>query len=357
MGLLARLLIVTVSLVVSCEAACAKAESRLLPAIKAELDREAADGRFAGAVLVAHEGAPIVQAAYGEANSALGQPNTLATKFRFGSMGKMFTAVAIAQLAQAGKLDFDAPLGRYLPDYPNKELAKVTVHQLLTHTGGTGDIFGPEFMAKRRDLKELRDYVALFGDRAPLFPPGSRHEYSNYGFILLGRIIEVVGGQSYDAYVRAQVFVPAGMSATDNLPEDSHVAGLAIPYSHEASAESSLPYRGTSAGGGYTTVGDLLKFATALTAHKLLDVQHTDLVITGKVDTPRRGMKYAYGFEDATLPDGTRRIGHGGGAPGMNGVLSIFPETNYVVVVLANRDPPAAMEVDRFITRQIAPMP
>jgi D-alanyl-D-alanine carboxypeptidase len=222
-------------------------------------------------------------------------------------------------------------------------------------------------MAKRPSLKELRDYIELFGDRAPLFPPGSRHEYSNYGFILLGRIIEVVSGRSYDAYVRAHVFVPAGMTATDNLPEDSHVEGLAIPYTHEAphappgsavrSAEDSLPYRGTSAGGGYTTVGDLLKFATALTSHKLLDAQHTDLVVTGKVDTPRRGMQYAYGFEEATLPDGTRRIGHGGGAPGMNGVLSIFPETNYVVVVLANRDPPAAMEIDRFITRQLAPMP
>jgi CubicO group peptidase (beta-lactamase class C family) len=82
-------------------------------------------------------------------------------------MGKMFTAVAIAQLAQAGKLSFDDALGKYLPDYPNAEVAKVTLHQLLTHTGGTGDIFGPEFMARRTQLKELRDYVALYGSARP----------------------------------------------------------------------------------------------------------------------------------------------------------------------------------------------
>jgi len=329
--------------------------------VDAELARHAADGSFAGAVSVSKGGLLLYSAARGDAINGR-SPNTVDTKFRFGSMGKMFTAVAIAQLAQAGRLSFDDPLGKYLVDYPNAAVAKVTLHQLLTHTGGTGDIFGPEFMEKRAQLKELRDYVKLYGTRAPLFPPGSRHEYSNYGFILLGRVIEEVSGMSYDRYVRERIFVPAGMTSTDNQPESSNVRGLAVPYASDPdgslrSAADTLPWRGTAAGGGYSTVGDLQKFASALLAHRLLDEQHTTLVLTGKVDTSRRGLRYAYGFEDAELPNGLHRVGHGGGAPGMNGVLAIYPEAGYVVVVLANRDPPAAMGIDRYIADHIVAAP
>jgi len=332
------------------------------PALKAELTRRASQGQFSGAVLVAREGEVLFADAYGEADRERKVANTVDMKFRFGSMGKMFTGVAVMQLVQAGKVALDAPLGKYL-DYPNVDVAKVTLHQLLTHTGGTGDIFGPAFMEHRNDLKNLSDYVTWYGARNPEFAPGSRHEYSNYGYILLGRVIEVVSGQSYDAYVRDHIFVPAGMTSTDNLPENSHVTGLSVPYTGETeqslrSAEDSLPWRGTSAGGGYSTVRDLLKFATAIQAHQLLDAPHTDLLLTGKVDTPRRGLRYAYGFEDAMLPGGLHRIGHGGGAPGMNGVLGMFIDNGYVVVVLANRDPPAAMEIERFITEHvIAPRP
>lgn len=332
-------------------------------ALDAELARRKADGSFSGCVLIAKGGQILFSRAVGDADLERGTANTVETRFRFGSMGKMFTAVAIAQLAQAGKIGLDEPLGKYLRDYPNAQTAKVTLHQLLTHTGGTGDIFGPEFMQRRQQLKELSDYVALYGARAPEFSPGSRHQYSNYGFILLGRVIEAVSGMSYDDYVRERIFVPAGMTSTDNLPEDSRVPALAIPYTSGMGeplrpASDALPYRGTSAGGGYSTVGDLQRFAAALLAHRLLDPKHTTLVLTGKVDTPRRGLRYAYGFEDATLPGGLHRVGHGGGAPGMNGVLAIYPEAGFVVVVLANRDPPAAMAMDRFIAeRVVAPAP
>jgi hypothetical protein len=111
----------------------------------------------------------------------------------------------------------------------------------------------------------------------------------------------------------------------------------------------SLPYRGTSAGGGYSTIGDLLKFVTALNSHKLLDAHYTELLITGKVSTRRPGIKYAFGFEDELTRDGVRCYGHGGGSPGMNGRLSVFPGSNYIVVALANLDPPAADDIARFI--------
>ena len=118
-------------------------------------------------------------------------------------MNKMFTAVAIIQLVEAGKVKLTAPLGKYLRDYPNQEVAtKVTMQQLLTHTGGTGDIFGPEFDAHRLELRKLADYVKLYGKRGLEFEPGSKWAYSNYGFILLGAVIEKVSGQSYYDYVR-----------------------------------------------------------------------------------------------------------------------------------------------------------
>jgi D-alanyl-D-alanine carboxypeptidase len=325
-----------------------------LPApLRAELDQRTRAASFSGVALVARNGEVLYERAQGEADRAKHLANTPDTKFRFGSLGKMFTAVAILQLEQQGKLRLDDPLGKLLPNYPGEAQSRATLHQLLTHTAGAGDIFGPYFDEHRGELKRLEDYVAAFGQREPGFTPGERHEYSNYGFILLGRVIETVSGQSYDAYLREHVFAPAGMKSTDNLPEQTHVAGLAVPYSGERSVEDRLPWSGTSAGGGYTTARDLLAFATALQSGRLLDRAHVDLLLTGKVDTPRPGLRYAYGFEDARLPDGKRRIGHGGGAPGMNAVLSIFPDSGYVVVVLANLDPPAAMEIDRAVTRMV----
>ena len=314
-------------------------ETELVSAVRAKVDAQAAAGRLQGAVLVARNGTVIYSDAKGLADRENRTPNTLDTKFRMGSMNKMFTATAVMRLVQAGRVKLDAPLGTYLTDYANRDVAtKVTIHHLLTHTGGTGDIFGPEFAAHRLELKTLGDYVKLYGARGLEFEPGSKWEYSNYGFLLLGAIVEKVSGQSYYDYVRDHIFKPAGMTGSGSEPEDVAVPGRANGYMQENGAwvlnTSTLPYRGTSAGGGYTTVGDLLRFATALTGHVLLDATHTALLTTGKVETPRGG-KYAYGFEDA-IDGGVRSFGHSGGAPGMNGDLRIFPDSGYVVAALAN---------------------
>ena len=323
-------------------------EAELASAVRAKVDAQAAAGRFQGAVLVARNGTAIYSDAKGLADRENRTPNTLETKFRMGSMNKMFTATAVMQLVQAGKVKLDAPLGTYLTDYPNRDVAtKVTIHHLLTHTGGTGDIFGPEFAAHRLELKTLGDYVKLYGARGLEFEPGSKWEYSNYGFLLLGAIVEKVSGQGYYDYVRDHIFKPAGMTASGSEPEDVVVPGRANGYMQENGAwvlnTGTLPYRGTSAGGGYTTVGDLLRFATALTGHVLLDAKHTALLTTGKVETPRGG-KYAYGFEDA-IDGGVRSFGHSGGAPGMNGDLRIFPDSGYVVAALANTGSGASQAV------------
>jgi CubicO group peptidase (beta-lactamase class C family) len=273
-------------------------------------------------------------------------------------MNKMFTAAAVLQLVQAGKIRLDDPLGKHLTNYPNRDVAsKVTIHHLLTHTGGTGDIFGPAFESRRLELRTLNDYVSLYGSRGLEFEPGSRWSYSNYGFLLLGVLVERVSGQSYYDYVRDRIYAPAGMNRSGSLPENEPVDGRSVGYMKPPGAGAwvpntdTLPYRGTSAGGGYSTVEDLLRFAVALQNGTLLDTRHFQLLTTGKVDRPNGG-RYAYGFAERLL-GGTRSVGHGGGAPGMNGELVICPQTGVTIAVLANMDPPAAQRVVDFIGNRL----
>ncbi len=333
-------------------------QAELVAALRAKLEKDSAADKFSGAVLLAKDGKSIFTGAYGMADREKKNPNTVTTKFRIGSMNKMFTAVAIVQLVQAGKISLSDPVGKYITDYPNKDIAtKVTIQQLLTHTGGTGDFFGPQFDAHRLELKTLQDYLKLYGERAPEFEPGSRWEYSNYGFLMLGVVVERVSGKSYYDYVSENIYKPAGMTSSGSLPEDQTVPDRSVGYTQRAGNNlqpntDTLPYRGTSAGGGYCTVEDLLRFANALTSHKLLNAQNTELLTTGKVDTPR-GDKYAFGFMENGAGTPMRHFGHGGGAPGMNGDLQIFPQSGYVIAVLSNFDPPAASRVSDFIVNRL----
>jgi hypothetical protein len=142
-------------------------EAEVVNALRTKLEKDSSADRFAGTVLVANNGKVLFSGAYGMADRDKKVPNTVDTRFRIGSMNKMFTAVGVLQLVQAGKIRLTDPLGKYITDYPNPDIAaKVTIHQLLTHTGGTGDFFGPEFNAHRLELKTLDDYVALFGNSA-----------------------------------------------------------------------------------------------------------------------------------------------------------------------------------------------
>ena len=328
-------------------------EADALAALTARAGDLAKKDEFSGVVLVARHGKVQLQKAWGLADRKTGTPNTLDTRFRLGSMNKMFTAVATLQLVEAGKLKLDDPIGKYLPDYPNKDVAsKVTVRHLLTHTGGTGDIFGPEFEKNRLTLREHSDYLKLYGSRGLTHEPGAEFRYSNYGFVLLGALIEKVTGMSYYDYVRSKIFQPAGMTSTASLAENEAVPNRSTGYMKDNGKwvpnTDTLPWRGTSAGGGYSTAGDLLRFAQALESGKLISKASL-----ATATTPHKE-RYGYGF--GIQGEGPLRgYGHGGGAPGMNGELRIFPQLGTVVISLSNLDPPAATRmVDYFALRMPA---
>src|SRR5256885_11306785 len=239
-----------------------------------------AENKLSGVVLVAKDGVVVASKAAGIANKATNAPIDLNTKFNLGSMNKMFTAVAIAQLAQAGKLSFTDTVGKHLPDYPNKEVAnKVTIHHLLTHTSGMGMYWGEKFKEQREKLVTVAAHLPLFASDALAFPPGERFQYSNAGYMLLGAIIEQVSGQDYYSYVQEHIYKPAGMNDTGFYEPGKPMPNLAVGYTRMSlngqpqteirDNESTREIKGGPAGGGFSTGPDLGGFQQALFASNL----------------------------------------------------------------------------------------
>jgi CubicO group peptidase (beta-lactamase class C family) len=321
------------------------------------LKRLAAADAFSGAVLIARDGKPIFKTVYGMASKAYNAPNRLDTKFNLASVGKIFTAVAVAQLAEAGKLSFSDPVGKFLPDYPNKQVAeRVTIHHLLTHTSGLGDYHGAKYIERKGVLREVKDYFPLFSDAPLAFEPGARWQYANTGFILLGAIIEKASGENYFEYVRRHIFKPAGMSQTDFYETDYDTPNLATGYTnfidkgddyfefHLGTRRNTSLYngaKGSSQGGAFSTLGDLLRFSLALRGGRLVSPQTLDLLTSEKTVARKfdAGQTlWGYGFELEKI-DNQRVIGHGGGDFGISSALRWYPDLgNYTVVILSNYD-------------------
>lgn len=318
------------------------------------LAQDVAADRFAGTMMVSRHGQVIYQSASGFADRASRVPVTMDTQFRIGSANKMFTAIGILQLVERGRIALDAPIGTYLTDYPNRDFARsVTIRQLLSHTGGAGDIFTPEYEAQRLQVRTLADYVRLFGNRAQDTSEQGRNGYANYGFVLLGRIIEVVSGEDYYSYVENNIFRPAGMTATASLPESDSVPNRSRGYMRRegrlADNADTLPYRGSAAGGGYTTAADMIRFGEALRSGRLISRE-----MLNQATSPQRPDGwYGLGFFLGGQGPG-RHWGHGGGAPGMNAAFRVFPELDAVVVALANLDPMAADNQADFYANRMA---
>ncbi len=333
-------------------------DAEIVKDLRMEMDRLAAEDRFSGAVLFSKNGRPLFEQAYGFADHAFNAPNKVDTKFNMASVTKVFTAVAILQLVEQGKLTLDETLAKALPDYPNREVAsKVTILELLEHRSGLGDIFGKAYEdSNPSKYRTLQDYLPLFANEPLLFEPGARVAYSNAGFVVLGLVIERLSGESYYEYVQDHIFKPAGMTDTGFWSSQDDAPNLALGYT--ALAPGQLPggaqqpatapreatlslARGISAGGSFSTVEDLMRFSEALRTQKLLKPESVALLLQGGYGMP------------AGSSNGVRYAGHGGGAPGANTYFEMYPDAGYAVVVLANVDPPAAETVAQRLRQEI----
>ena len=296
---------------------------------------------FSGVVLLAKEGVPVYEKAFGLADRERKVSNTVATRFNIGSINKIFTKTAIAQLVAQNKLKLTDTLGALLPDYPNAETKAATVDLLLSHRGGIADFFGPAYDQAPKDrFQSNADYYRLVSSQPQLFAPGARRQYCNGCYIVLGAIIEKVTGVPYETYIARHVYEPAGMTTAGPRGGDAAVGytrrdgdGEGQPRSNAAQVGAS----GSAAGGGYATARDLLRFDEALRAGRLADPTRTAWLLQVGAVTPGRS---------------EGGLGIAGGAPGLNGILE--SSKDWTVVVLANLDPPAAQQLGVAIHRQLS---
>jgi len=299
---------------------------------------------FTGTVFVARQGKPVFAHSYGLANRSWNAPNTLETRFNLASITKMFTAVAVAQLAEHGKLSYDDLVGKVLPDCPNKAIAEgVTIRQLLSHTSG---MIGARDMAEKLNApptaRTIDDQVRPFINEPLALKPGERFNYSNAGFILLGRIIEKCSGQTYYDYVRDHVFRPAGMLHSGFLELDIPAPNIATGY-EDAPGKTrrdnifDLSVIGSPAGGAYATAGDMDRFGRALMAGSLVKPATLAVMWTGVTKNAQQNSEYGLG---ATIEryHGQRIISHGGGWKGITNHFEFYPELGVTVTVLSNID-------------------
>lgn len=330
-------------------------EVQVLDSLEAYLAEQAKADEFSGTVLIVRGGRTVYEKAFGLASREYNIiPNRVDTKYNLGSINKFFTKIAIGQLVQEGKLSFDDTLGKILPDYPNPDARKkVTVRHLLNMTSGIGDFFGPEFEGTPKDrIRSIKDYLPLFAGKPLAFEPGTSRKYSNGGYVVLGAVIEKITGGSYYDYVREHITKPAGMEDTNFFEADATTPNLATGYTRGEESRKDSPWwnniytrpaRGSSAGGGYSTVEDLLKFTLALQASKFLSPEYTEWLLNDQ-ELPKAGKK-----NSPIGKEGKGGLAIAGGAPGINSMLEMNPKSGYTTIVMTNFDPPCAMTVNRKI--------
>ncbi|MEJ7805921.1 MAG: serine hydrolase [Telluria sp.] len=310
-------------------------------------------GFFSGSLLIAHGKKPLYEQACGEASKRYHVRNNIDTKFNLGSMNKMFTAVAILQLIEQGRLDLDDDVSKFVDDtWLQKEMtSKIRVRHLLSHTSGLGSYFNEKFWKSSRTLfREVNDFKTLVNEETLAFEPGQRYQYSNTGMLLLGVVIEKVSAQNYFDYIRTHVTGAAGMRHTDSYAIDDPVPNLATGYTRTPAhpdrwTDNTLLHvmRGGPAGGGYSTVRDLHKFVIALHAGKLLKPANVSLLWD---DHAKAG--YGFGFSVQTEGSAGKVVGHSGGFAGVNGNLDIYLDRGYSVIVLSNTDRGASVVAERI---------
>jgi CubicO group peptidase (beta-lactamase class C family) len=308
---------------------------------------------FSGVVLIGRDDTIETEMAFGRADPSGTRPMTAGTRFNLGSINKTFTAIGTAQLIDQGRLGLDDLLIKHLPDYPNQDAAgRVSIRQLLTHRSGVAQFMRADF----GDVS-VAAMTKIVGQEALAFEPGTRQLYSNGGYVVLGRVIEVLSGQTYSAYVNDRIYGPAGMVASGFYHNTDRADDIALSIASAGGGGAAPgigsppgPRTGNPAGGGYSTAADLFRFARALRGGRLLSPKMTRYVLDGTF-----GEDPQWGFALREQTAGRHRfLGNGGGAPGVNAEFRFEPAGAYTVVVLSNSSPPSATNLLTAILNRIA---
>ena len=313
--------------------------------IHAVLDRLVRGSDFSGCVTVSDGGETVFDECRGLAERSFNVPVDHQTKFHVGSIDKMFTAVAIGQLVEAGKLSWNDTLAKLVPEYPDQATAKkITVWELLHHTAGLGDFLVPKYFEHSERYVNPVDYLGLIARQRLAGQPGKQLSYSNAGYMLLGRIIENVSGESYFDYIQRHIFKPAQMTSSGFDSVDEIVPGLAVGYFHDDGVFSrtwkadwlKIGYKSGPAGGGYSTNADLLRFAKALNGGRLLKPATLAKMFDDEVSSWPGGIAAGFGER---LSHGRHIRGHQGGAEGTTANLEMVWETGAAVALTSNEGP------------------
>lgn len=313
-------------------------DSKLIADMEAYLQAMTKAGEFSGAVLVAQKGQVLFSGGYGLADREHDIPNTPQTKFLVGSITKQFTSVAIMMLAEQGKLGLDDPISRHLP-YSPEHWKAVTIHHLLNHTSGLGnltDIPGIQETRARLPLP-VREIVETFRETPLEFPVGTAFRYSNSGYIVLGDIIERVSGLAYENFLQTHLFGPLEMADSGYDHYQSILKNRATGYCKRDGEwvraeylDMSFPF---SAGALYSTVEDLYRWGQALDAGRLISAEaYTRMTTLTPLLTT-----YGYGLIMGNLHN-RRTIGHAGGINGFRANFIWFPGEHASIVVLSNSE-------------------
>ena len=326
--------------------------------ISAYLNELGKDEYFSLSIAIAKDDKLVLQKAYGYANREHKVANTTDTRFNMASMGKMFTAVAILQLYDAGKLALNEKIGKYIPNFPNKEIRdSVTIHQLLTHSSGLPLWFNTDFNANSKfQYAELKDYLPFYNSITIDHNKAGKHYYSNVGFFVLAYIIEGISGMSYQDYLSAHIFEPLLMNhtglykLTDIIPNSA--TGYVRPADkHDVWKNNYGKNLGSSpAGGAFASAPDMITFYTALKNNKLLKPATTELMCSPKVSSPNG--QYGYGF---MIDMSNKHIitGHQGAYYGIRSELFYYKDAKYTVSIMANSDQTDYDDISYFIRTEL----
>jgi CubicO group peptidase (beta-lactamase class C family) len=288
---------------------------------------------FSGSVLISKGGKVLLQKGYGMADREQKIENSAKTKFRICSLTKSFTAMAIMQLEEKGKLSVNDKLSKFIPDYPNGD--KITIHHLLTNTSGIVDHTElPDFKTIRRTKPvTIEQTIATFKKRPLKFMPGEKFEYSNSNYILLGLISEKVSGKSYGDFIRGNIFVPLKMNNSGFEYYNKLIENFATGYKKSditiIKADSRVMSNAHASGGLYSTIEDLYLWDRALYTDKLVGKETLN-----KMFTPFKDV-YGYGWCIIDIFD-KKVTTHGGDIEGYNTNITRFIDDDVCIIILSN---------------------